>query len=373
MMLGMDFREPFKCENCGGAVTYFFTNAFPDRCRCGYPIPLTATADLPDFNLRALRELRWQQYFGEIATELEPIVLAFRSNVGLVVSQVSLLEWTAAAGAGYSELIRDSFAEVVGSRRSPEFNDLSRTSEVAAEAARRIEARVPPSRLIVTGELAEKLAVDDLVAWRGTKLTGLAIHSLLSSMIVGTWTAFETVATDAWRVAVNQRPKSLGKMVLSAPNVPDLNLDLLVRNGFDLGKTLGDVLWSERKRFGLDFNSLDGLVDLYGKAFSVESKGGGRHRHPEMRKWFSGDRYNEIEVLEAYRHVLVHRAGQVDPSFVWRAKKFVGADAELANLQLNDHVPLDGIRVSRLVDATVARATTLLRGVSEWLNQEELT
>ena len=43
------------------------------------------------------------------------------------------------------------------------------------------------------------------------------IKGLLSGVLVGSWTAFETLATDVWVEAVNQRPMSSGVSAWMSP------------------------------------------------------------------------------------------------------------------------------------------------------------
>ncbi len=56
------------------------------------------------------------------------------------------------------------------------------------------------------------LATLEQEAWLAGDYIGNAIEAMLSSMVVGTWTAFETVAGDLWVATMNAHPRDLDRL-----------------------------------------------------------------------------------------------------------------------------------------------------------------
>lgn len=212
--------------------------------------------------------------------------------------------------------------------------------------------------------------------------------SIFSSMIVGAWTAFETLATDLWVTAVNLRPMSLGVNALRAPRgdtadnngtemevsendkYHPMNLDILQEYNFNLSSSLGTMIHSKQK---FNFNKLRGIRNAYLQAFCYYAKSSRKAALPEVKAWFAGEDYKELGTLEAIRHVLVHRAGKVDRAFLDRVKAIreEGRDSPLSTLQLNDKIPLDGHLVNQYISVAVRRGAILVQGVDKWLKKTE--
>jgi hypothetical protein len=83
--------------------------------------------------------------------------------------------------------------------------------------------------------------------------------------------------------------------------------------------------------------------------------------------WFSGPDHEELRGLESLRHVLVHRGGRADKSFLGRIKDH----PVFSRLAEGAMVPLDGVMVGDYVDASIRRAPVLIGGVDEWLSTPE--
>jgi hypothetical protein len=212
-----------------------------------------------------------------------------------------------------------------------------------------------------------------------------SIEAILAASIIGTWTAFEVLATDLWITAVNSRPMTLGVTALLGMRWSDrnssaslevnenqnrakdsghkrerhtpMNLDILKRYKFNLGSSLGTMIHEEQK---YNFNLLEGIKQAYEQTFAIARDSACAVR-PEVRTWFSGDDYCKLEALEAIRHVYAHRAGHADSRFWGRinGKYKVSCDAD-------QRIELDGASVVDLADAAVRRASMLLKGVDQW-------
>jgi hypothetical protein len=212
----------------------------------------------------------------------------------------------------------------------------------------------------------------------------VGLEVVLSGIIVGVWTAYESLATDLWITAVNQQPMTLGVNALYGKRnatakaeptdaadpehkekVSPLNIDILQEYGFDLSSSLGSMIHRKRK---FTFNTLDDINHAYNETFCVRQKGVRKGPHQAVKSWFSGEEYNGLRVLEALRHVLVHKAGMVDEQFLNRVRDLSPA---FTTLKVGDSVELDGEMVREYASAAVKRALVLLRGVDKWLDESK--
>jgi hypothetical protein len=203
----------------------------------------------------------------------------------------------------------------------------------------------------------------------------LGIETVLSGVVTGTWTAFETLATDLWVTAVNARPMTLGTNAYLAPKrdlvdtdtrdkLGSLSIDILRQYGFNLGSSMGTMMHEKRIA---TFNTLDDIRNAYAQAFCIR-RNGTRSPLPEVKNWFSGPDYEKLRVLEALRHVLVHRGGRADKAFLDRVED----KAQVFSVsKREDIVVLDGAIVRDYCNAGVKRALVLLRGVDIWLQKPE--
>lgn len=185
------------------------------------------------------------------------------------------------------------------------------------------------------GDVREGLAAGSMAAESYIEVIPVVrdgFKPLYSSVIIGAWTAFESLATDLWIKALNIRPKKLGLKALKSqhrgqdstdrqhpPNKPHtLSVDLVAKYNFDL-KAIGHILWRERQ---FDFNSFYQLKATYKAVFD------------EAEKWFSGKTPQAMVYLEAMRQVLVHRGGRVDHFFEERVTKH----PVLSKLRIDDDI-----------------------------------
>ena len=70
---------------------------------------------------------------------------------------------------------------------------------------------------------------------------------------------------------------------------------------------------------------------------------------------------DDLDLLEASRHLIVHKGGMVDEEFQKRVAK-VGIAYPVGDL-----LPLDGAMVSRMANAAIAAGCRLLAFVDDWL------
>jgi hypothetical protein len=207
------------------------------------------------------------------------------------------------------------------------------------------------------------------------------LDSMLESMIVGLWTAFEILATDLWVKAVNLRPMTLGVNALLAPsndeqddskantgraiNFSPMNDNILKQYKFELSHSLGTMIRDKRK---FKFNSLSGIQWAYQNTFCMRHKDGARQAAPaQVKMWFSGEAFKELNILSATRHVLVHNGGRADEGFLER----VGSHPLFSALAKRDQVRVSGIFVRDCANVAMRRGMVLLDGVDKWLMKPE--
>jgi hypothetical protein len=180
-----------------------------------------------------------------------------------------------------------------------------------------------------------------------------SVRVLLTSSASATWTAFECLATDLWVASLDARPGSLAQRAiksLEGGEQPDgisckgIAVWQLAKHGFDLRDCMGRVL---KPKF--DLTSLSNIKEAYFAAFQERK---------QLDEVFSTQ---DLNLLEASRHVIVHRAGVVDDEFAKRTKA-MGIDWPIGAL-----LPLEGKVVSRFANAAVGAGCELLSFVDGWL------
>jgi hypothetical protein len=178
------------------------------------------------------------------------------------------------------------------------------------------------------------------------------VRVFFSSLLSASWTAFEAMASDLWTACVNSRPTQLGKQtIFGLPQKPSgsdkyISLRFLSKHNFDLRSSLGEVLV---KKF--DFTSLSGIAKAYKLAF------------PKLGTKDILDS-PDLKLLQSYRHVIVHRAGIADQSFIETTR--------LPDVAPEQPIPLDDKSVERMINAAGESGSRLIVLVDQWLTQHPL-
>jgi hypothetical protein len=192
----------------------------------------------------------------------------------------------------------------------------------------------------------------------------LAIESILGTMVIGAWTAFEVLAEDLWVTCLNSRPR-LGLFAINA--LPDAGDDektaeqkgkvkvtipawLLLKENLDLNKSMGTLLQEVK----WDFSKRGEPLKAFAAAFPQSAKDLAAIFDDQSLRW-----------LAQVRHVLVHNAGKADPDF----ERNVGGHSVLGGVGVGNPVPLDGPLVTELVEAGVKQSKALIQFVDEWLTR----
>jgi hypothetical protein len=184
------------------------------------------------------------------------------------------------------------------------------------------------------------------------------VESILTSMLVGTWTAFETLAGDLWEAVVNAHPHGLaqlaGKSKRDGQDKRDqgkmVQFALLELYNFDLRNVMGTM---QRNMEKVGFTTLDKIRGAYADAFGIES--------PGICKVLDDPALDNLSIV---RNVIVHKAGVCDKEY----KDKSDGKTLIPQLGVGDPLPLDGQLVADLLSPTVACCVRLVQSADNWLH-----
>jgi hypothetical protein len=212
----------------------------------------------------------------------------------------------------------------------------------------------------------------------------IGIETLLSSMVIGTWTACETLAGDLWESALNAEPAfailagrpadRIEKLCAGKPKQTknggpstgaeepksepaDKAISLrtiarLTQGKYNLGGMMGTVL---RQSGSVKFDTLPKIREAYSRAFmpgpkAVDTALSNRH----------------LDALCIVRNLLVHRSGTADYQYEQECKGI----PEAPQLNAGDSLNLDGKAVSGMIEPVIKACTSLLKGVDAFITAE---
>lgn len=179
-----------------------------------------------------------------------------------------------------------------------------------------------------------------------------ALDALFASVVLGSWTAFECLASDVWVEAVNHGPKEFRQKVERARHVrerKDALADDAVPSDIDPTVNLGEYLREERL---VSFQTFPSIQKFYSVLFDKDT----------ISKLFKeSDPY--ISALAAVRNILAHKAGIADKTFEKQVKDF----PEFNQFKDGKEVELDGATAKRLYWAAAVVGTVLLSHVDDIL------
>lgn len=176
-----------------------------------------------------------------------------------------------------------------------------------------------------------------------------AMRGLLSSIVLGSWTAFEVMTADLWELALNTYPKGLADLDANKGTAKPkrgedqedddhkkIGLNQLQKYGYDLSNKMGTVL---KDKFS--FTKLDGIRKAYAAAFDNRYKN--LHAIVEDKA---------LEHMAAYRNVLIHKGGKADTEFC----RQVSSHPTLKEIVVGEHLPLHGEIVLEQMQMIVNKA-----------------
>ena len=212
-----------------------------------------------------------------------------------------------------------------------------------ANDGRRFDAGAYHLNIIIDANVKE--------SWEG-------IQATLAAMLMGLWTAFESLVQDTWVTAVNARPDPLGTRIVKRS--ADLNLgsqiksiswDSILKVRFDLTDSLGTVLLDQR---AVDFQRLNSIRRAYEITFANE-----------FEAIFS-KHYDALQELEAVRNLFAHKGGVIDDRFKSKVKS-------PPNMEVDNIYCVTGQYVAEQADTVSKCSTALVVGVDDWLEKNQPT
>jgi hypothetical protein len=179
------------------------------------------------------------------------------------------------------------------------------------------------------------------------ELVSMGAERYLGSMLLGVWTAFETLAGDLWETALNIHPRILSDLKTGDKSVP---INQVQRYGYDLREKMGTIL---KKKY--NFDRLDGIREGYEEAFNIDSA--------KIQAALSD---KSLDTLSALRNVIVHRGAVADAEFVNRSKSL-----PLPKFAIGERIRLDGDLIVPPMQQAIKAGDSLLVAVDEWIVQHQ--
>ncbi len=228
-------------------------------------------------------------------------------------------------------------------RPNSEQDRVAFNSEVDAEVKRLTEEAEKEDKVF---DETQRLFADLLK----TREVHEAVRVLLYALTSSAWAVFECAAKDSWIAALNCRPLQLAQPTLmELPKEPtvagitgkQIEVGLLARYGFDLRDKLGTLLAPK-----FDFTSVSGMQFAFAAAFQGV---------PDIEQLLTDPK---LSILEATRHLIVHRAGVIDEEYRRRTKELAATGQQLL---------ISDVRATELANSAVSGGCKLLRAVDAWL------
>jgi hypothetical protein len=183
--------------------------------------------------------------------------------------------------------------------------------------------------------------------------TGMEVtmDTLLSSTVIESWIAFETLAADLWVRAVDVGPTILRTRLQASRKLltPDDNIGVAVLGEIDPQRKFGSSL---REIGRVSFQRLDYIKRFYNIAFEHD-----------FDKVFDAVDGGYIKALSAIRNTLIHNAGKADKTF----KKQIQPFPKLRDIGINKPIRLDGESVKRLANVSHLLGAKLIHFVDDVL------
>jgi hypothetical protein len=206
------------------------------------------------------------------------------------------------------------------------------------------------------------LLLESIVACTGDFLSA-GVESMLSNMLIGTWTAFETLAEDLWVEAVNCHPEDLslltgkrGKAANSKPADSEKNLGRQIELSrlqgykFDVRTVMGTLLRDAKKVY---FDKLERIRESYELAFGAVA--------PQVCEILDSPALDDLTIV---RNLFAHSAGFFDDEYKKRAKNRPHLPQPIDGGRL----PLNGELVANLINPTVDCTQRFIRAVDDWIS-----
>jgi hypothetical protein len=298
------------------------------------------------------------------AVGLQPIAQAFIRNMNRVrgigslsmnLMAVGMVNEAARVEALFNKQIHPRDPRVIHGH--PQFDE-TLFSEVNEERKQLIDSWIKsyPNKEGFAVALAAKTAFNMHVVLEEAKGDAWsAIQATMSAMLIGLWTAFESLAQDTWINAVNTCPSPLADNIMSAQDSAlktgnqskSFSYSHFIGSGYDFRQSMGNLLFAEKK---VDFQQLKTIRAAYKAAFAG-------HLEPIFEQ-----HHLELFRLEAVRNLFVHKGGIIDGKFVER----MGNEPVLRE-KIGQPLSVSGEYVAHKANVASVCSTQLIQAVDKWL------
>ena len=281
------------------------------------------------------------------SVQLKEIVGVFDSNMGRTATFAIMPTSVAFSVRRDQVFFQNAILKTTGkSAELMDFLTLKSTPEILAEVNRSaLEYKALPAgikdqlRGILGVEYIEELLAEHPAMQK-------SIEALFESVVMGSWTAFETLAADLWAAGVDfGKPEVCGRVLLSNQwekpdeGIKPQHIPLLESNP----KTHVGSFYKEIGK--VSFQKLHVAKRYYGIAYGEEAE-----------HMFDSVCGGDIWLLSAFRNAIAHCAGKADRQFVLRMDRF----PEFKHIKSGDPLALDGAIVKRLRHAAMSLGVSLI-------------
>lgn len=186
----------------------------------------------------------------------------------------------------------------------------------------------------------------ELLAHVGVPPVVTGLDALFASVVMESWTAFEVLCADTWRILVNHLPGEVRAKINASSSTnkkqpkEETNTTPKIDPMQDFG---GAMIEADR----VTFQTLPNIKENYRLAIG----------HDEVQRIFVQTGEGYVKALAAVRNLLAHKSGTVDGKFLEEVHHF----SELSKREKNKRLELDGGLVAKLRMAAIECGSELLK------------
>lgn len=186
----------------------------------------------------------------------------------------------------------------------------------------------------------------------GQEAVPIGVEALFSTIIIESWTTFETLARELWVVALDEDDGTINSRVQVAGVLQKPRKR--IKPTFN-PKTHQGSFQSETRQ--VTFQRLEDIKKLYSAALG----------QPAEAAFNLEDGY--IDVLNAFRNVIVHKRGKADSTFCDQVANF----PEYKSVSEGEGIPLDGHITNKMRDAGMYVGRKLIQLLDAELLRQKTT
>ncbi len=174
--------------------------------------------------------------------------------------------------------------------------------------------------------------------------TRSSIDALFHAIILDSWTAFECLSVDLWKLTLDNESGELAKRIEMSGELRRPHKDLKPQDVRHNPKTEFGSYCLETRR--LTLQTLEDIQRIYTATFQTQ-----------IGKLFNDVEGGYIHALAAFRNALIHRAGEADRKFTEDVQRF----PEFRGISNGDKLLPDGEQVKKMRDASMFLGRQLIQ------------